>query len=469
MLTRITRRPTVASDAINEKRTEFIYWWLLVAIFFEYARPDSFVSGIRVAKLNSLIPLSLLVVTLFAGGLRPFEQIFANRQARWLLAFLCLIVLSVPFADVSLYSVNIFKAALGYFFLFLIVARVATSLRRLRGIFATLIVAHLFLMAMTPAIVLNPQQRTYIAGGTFLGDGNDFALSLCILLPLAFELAAGTKSRIVAAISLGALLAILLAIVGTQSRGATLGMIAVGGFLWFFSNRKAASSVVLVLCALVVSFHASDAYFTRMSTIKNYQGEGSAEGRITAWKAGVRMALHDPLFGVGSGNFPTAFGSNYRPAGWDGPLMTAHSSYFLVLGELGLPGFITMLSLVVGGAVSTMALRRRVLGSSTDPPSEAARDMARMLQLLTASLIGFGVAGAFLSASYYPHIFVLSGLLVSAHSIALTGVPVALHPSRPGDRGMRSKLRKAEGSPVRKARAGDKETPDVRSPRNRAR
>ncbi len=41
-----------------------------------------------------------------------------------------------------------------------------------------------------------------------------------------------------------------------------------------------------------------------------------------------------------------------------------------------------------------------------------------MLYLLNASLIGFAIAGAFLSAAYYPHIFVLTALMISARRIA---------------------------------------------------
>jgi hypothetical protein len=45
--------------------------------------------------------------------------------------------------------------------------------------------------------------------------------------------------------------------------------------------------------------------------------------------------------------------------------------------------------------------------------------LSALLFMLSASMIGFAVAGAFLSAAYYPHVFVLTGLLCSARCIAL--------------------------------------------------
>lgn len=420
MSRRLRSTRVATSGEIDEKRTEIYFWWLLLAIFFEYARPGAFVPGIDAVKLNSLIPLSLLAVTLVAPGLRPFGQIFADRHARWLSAYFGLIVLSVPFADVTEYSFTIFKKVLGYFFLFLIIARVATSVRRLHGIFVALILSHMFLIAMTPAVVLNPEVRTYIRGGTFLGDGNDFSLSLCILLPMAIEIFRSARSRVVSILALAGLIIMLLAIIGTQSRGATLAMCGVFMFLWVLSKRKVMYLAVMLIGSLGVLIYASDAYFTRMGTMKDYHADGSAEGRILAWSAATRMVMDHPLMGVGTGHFPVAYGAKYmrRDLG-SMPWLTAHSMYFLVLGEMGLSGIIALCALVFGAMFATMKSRRLLLSSGTDPPVDQSAQLALLLQLLTASLVAFAIAGAFLSVAYYPHVFVLTGILVAARAVAL--------------------------------------------------
>ena len=389
--------------------------------------------GIDAVKLNSLIPLTLLAITLFGSGFRPFNQIFADHYAKWLTAYLGLIVLSVPFADVTLYSFTIFKKVLGYFFLFLIIARVATSVRRLHGIFAALILAHLFLIAMNPAVVLNPEVRSYIQGGTFLGDGNDFSLSLCILLPMAIELAQSARSKLVALLAWGSLLVMLLAVIGTQSRGATLAMGGVFLFLWVLSKRKGLYLAVMMLGVLGVLIYASDAYFARMGTMKDYHADGSAEGRILAWNAGTRMALDHPLMGVGTGHFPVAYGAKYmRHDLGSMPWLTAHSMYFLVLGEMGLPGIVTLCALVFGAMFASMKARRRHISTGKDPPVEQSDQLVRLLALLTASLIAFAIAGAFLSVAYYPHVFILTGIHLAARAVASAGTV-----SVPGRRGSR--------------------------------
>ena len=52
-----------------------------------------------------------------------------------------------------------------------------------------------------------------------------------------------------------------------------------------------------------------------MKTIKDYDSEGSAQARVMAWKAGVRMALDNPVLGVGAGHFPMSVAGKYAPEG----------------------------------------------------------------------------------------------------------------------------------------------------------
>jgi O-antigen ligase len=166
----------------------------------------------------------------------------------------------------------------------------------------------------------------------------------------------------------------------------------------------------------LVFIYAPPTYFQRMELIKSYETEGSAQGRIMAWKAGVRMALDHPILGVGAGHFPVKFGVEYRPPQFgrtEIPWLTAHSIYFLVLGELGFPGLAVLLVLIG----SNLVANRRVQLEIEEWEGSARITDVRLLVCLSASLIAFAVAGAFLTAIYYPHIYVLSGLLAAARRI----------------------------------------------------
>lgn len=415
-------------SAPAETRTRYLYRWLLVALFFEYARPGGVVPLIYALKLNSLIPLGLLVATIFAAGLRSPKEIMADPLAKWMAFYLLLIGVSVLYSEVSLYAIDRFKAAVGYFLLFWIICRTATTAARIRGVFLTLIFAHIFLLAMNPAVVLDPANRHYISGATFLGDGNDFALSLCILVPLAIELGLATTSKWRKVAYFGLATILLLAVIGTQSRGATLAIVAVAGYLWWRTPRKLLSFFVVAVVACGVALYASDAYFQRMGTISNYEDDGSARSRIEAWKGGLRMLADHPILGVGAGQFATQYGRNYRAT--PGRYMTAHSMYFLTLGELGTLGIVTLLMLVFGNIAANNRARKKLIANARGGPPE----INRTLVLMNAGMLGFAVAGTFLSVSYYPHIFILTGLFVAARAIAAssehTSLPAAPHLSK---------------------------------------
>lgn len=410
----------------------FIYGWLLAALFLEYSRPASFFPFLNIPFFYSAFPLLLFISSLFTPGLRSAKEAFADKQAKWIFALLGVVFLSMLIFWA--YAINVFTSVLGYVMLFTVIARVCTTWERIRGVVKMLLFAHVFLLAMNPQVLLDPSTRQYITGATFLGDGNDFGLSICLLFPLGLWLVKTSPTKFGKVLNCATLLLLLYAIVASQSRGATLGIGATFLFLWWWSRYKVIGAVAMAVVAVGVLALAPSAYTSRISTISN-PTDGSAQGRIDAWKAGLGMGANSPIIGVGAGHFGPRWGK------------TAHSTYVLAFGELGIPGFICVLAVVIGNIRSTMKLRARIRAAhpppaqpkaapgpagrkakGDEPPrveSEADR-VGQALLFSAAAMIGFAVAGAFLSATYYPHIYVLTGLMLSARALAsgATGVPV---------------------------------------------
>ena len=413
----------VKPPADPEKAGKFLYWWLLLALFFEYARPSYQFTFLLPLRLNTLIPMGLFVVSLFAGGQRPWKEITSDRMWVWPFVFVTFVIVSMSWANVKTYTYNTFMLILGYLILYVLVIRICTTLKRLYGVFLTLILAHMFLILYNPLVVTDPYTRHYITGATFLGDGNDFACSLVVLIPLALEMMLQEKGKLWKIIYGGLLALVMLAIVGTQSRGATLGMIMVFAYLWWRSPNKARGVVAIFVAALGVLAYAPDVYFKRMSTLKNPEQESSAEARLQAWRAGARMAA-DHALGVGAGNFPNNF-PKYRSSNAPVRWMTAHSMYFLALGELGVLGLLLVLNFIFGNVLATGKLRSRLVKQTTGPPEKTAASV-RLLNMVSASALGLSVSGAFLSVTYYPHLFMVTAICLCARNIAARDHGIAL-------------------------------------------
>ncbi len=169
--------------------------------------------------------------------------------------------------------------------------------------------------------------------------------------------------------------------------------------------------ILAIMAVLIVLIFAPQSYFDRMKTMKSYQSDGSAQGRIDAWKASIRMAIDHPLLGVGPGNFTPMYISRYRPEGSDigiGSFFTAaHSLYFQTLAELGFPGLFVVVAIIFSNILSNRRVKKKIMPNSRED---------ELLTYFTMSWVGYAVTAAFLTVLYYPHIFVLSALNVLARN-----------------------------------------------------
>lgn len=403
------RAPSIARGGVQADappRAGFLYGWLLLALFVEYARPASVLPFLDFPFFYSIVPMALLLISMVTPGLRPMREIFSDRIAKYAAIMFFLVLIAIPLAHNVDFSIKVAEQVTGRVFLFLLIARLVTTVGRIRGVVVALFIAHMFLLAMNPEALFNPETRNYIKGASFLGDGNDYALSLCILLPCLIEMGLASKSRVWKAVCYAGALIVVFAVIATQSRGGTLGLLAVFGWLWWRSPRKIVAGVAIAIIGVASLLYAPPEYFTRMDTLTTGASDRSAQARITAWKGAIGMGLKNPVFGVGTGHFGQRWG------------MTAHSTYMLSLAELGLPGFICVVMLVFGNIVDNLRMRARLLARAGPSPDDPSRKMARTVDLLTTAMVGFSVPGAFLSACYYPHIYVLTGLLISVRLIA---------------------------------------------------
>ncbi|MFI0416515.1 MAG: O-antigen ligase family protein [Candidatus Thiodiazotropha sp.] len=391
-----------------------LYLGLLLSLFLDYVRPASYVPIIGLLKINTIIPLIVTIGAIFYNGVNDNNKIFKHQNSKLFLFFLFLLAISVIVADVTEFSFKIFKLVFGFILWYYIIIKIVTDIDKIKGIFIVFVFSHILLVILNPDVVLDPATRTYISGNAFLGDGNDFSLSVSLTVPMCLFLIMDSKKTLHKVIYILALLVLIFAIVGTQSRGASLALVGTFAYLWWMGRQKILGILLISGVLISILAFAPPVYFERMNTIRNYESEGSAMGRIVAWKTAIRMATAHPITGVGAGHFPVKLGTDFRPPefGYENfPWLTAHSSYFLILGELGLPGIIFFLALLIGNYRRNSKFIRFI---RKKPDSiEDSEVYGKLFLMLNSSLVAFVIGGAFLSVTYYPHIFVLAGLFVS--------------------------------------------------------
>ncbi len=244
-----------------------------------------------------------------------------------------------------------------------------------------------------------------------LGDPND--LSLVLMFPVSFLAAelfdkgANKYRRIFAAV--GLLLAIS-GVIATQSRGGLLGIAAI---LSFFLYQKVKNPLVVGLCAAVAMLA-----MMIFAGIGDRQSGGAAEdgvdasamGRIYAWQAAINMALSNPLTGVGVDNFYVNY-YFYSPH-WDGKNHAVHSTWFQVLGETGFVG-IGIFALLIASIYRSLS-RVYCINALNHNDQVAVNANA-----LKAGLIGFMVAGTFLTQAFTWPLYIILALTIALEKITV--------------------------------------------------
>ena len=260
---------------------------------------------------------------------------------------------------------------------------------------------------------------TVLTGGNFMvwgpphsmiGDNTALALATLMLIPLMMYLAQTVTNRWIRYGMYLCALFSLISVVGSYSRGAFVGMAAVGVVMWWQAKNKLAIGTVAMIVIVIGLAVVPQKWLNRMDTIQNYEEDGSALGRLEVWGHAIRIANDKPVVGGGFGVFdhePTYLRLS--------PEMTnrrnVHSIYFEMLGTQGYPGLIIFLLLGVAGLLMTGNIIRRTRGV---PGLENEHKFGQMIQL---SLVGYAVAGAFLNLSTLDLYYALLAMIVMQRNL----------------------------------------------------
>jgi O-antigen ligase len=270
-------------------------------------------------------------------------------------------------------------------------------------------------------------------GNLIFYDANDFALVMDCTIPFAVYFLGKGHSRSRRVVATIALIMILTAIVKSGSRGGFIGLIAVALYVLLRYRAIPSRTRLLVTVAGVALFlgFASDKYWKMMGTILHPTADYNytdSEGRLEVWKRGVGYMLHNPIVGVGVAAYPIAEGGSdlaisQEAQGRGFKWSVAHNSFLETGAELGFPGLVVFIAMlgVTASALTRISPRGRFA------PWISRREMA-LAQMLIAALIGFAIAGIFVSAEYFAYLYFLLALAVGLMKIVrlrVTSAPVA--------------------------------------------
>ena len=346
----------------------------------------------------------------------------------WLLALLSWVVLSIPFSiypgnSYALLTDNFIKTVVMY-------VVIAGSVRGSRDI-ERLASVYYFSALIYAAVVLTRFDlgtgNAWRLGNLYYYDANDFATFAVTAMPIGFYFAHAGRRSMMRVVCAGGLVLLTVGLVHSGSRGGFLAVLAMGAYVVLrytaIAVRWRVSAFVVV--ALVFLVAASGEYWAQMRTIGSDTDYNQTEesGRRQIWSRGIGYMLDNPLLGVGANNFVVAEGTLSPLAArqqygvgvrWN----AAHNSFVQIGAELGIPGLLIFIALLVSafaGLIGSARQRRR-------NPAFRGR-VLELRQALTASLIGFVVGAFFLSLAYHEMLYTLIALAAGIAKVSSTAVP----------------------------------------------
>ncbi|MCA8981736.1 MAG: putative O-glycosylation ligase, exosortase A system-associated [Planctomycetes bacterium] len=270
--------------------------------------------------------------------------------------------------------------------------------------------------------------------GGMLDDNNDFALALGMGVPLLWMVAHSERRQVIRRMLYAVVPLQMATIAFTHSRGGALALGTGLMVLVYRSRNRLAGFVAIGLLGLVGLAVAPSDYTERLSTIKDYEQDDSAQARLAAWRTAFEMIKDKPLQGVGFARFQRNY-KKYDPAVQDRELEehgshVSHNSYLQIWAECGTPALFVYLSLI---ALSLMDLWKiRSLAQQRFHSSW----VLNYCTMFEASLVIFLAGSMFLNRAHFDLFYHLIAVIVAFGRIARAELAdFRLYPARGMGRG----------------------------------
>ena len=394
---------------------------ITIFLILEYLQP-----GFRIPMLAAIRP-SLLVsmalgVAWIINVMRHRVPLVLNWQVKYYVILLSLGLVSalaaISVGMVGLTLITLSKTLIVFTIMFSAI-RTFEQLHRLAWLYITL---HVILsVGLFALFVTGGERRFGDLGGSFLGDENDSAMAILIMIPYMYFMLQ-TKPRLRGRLVLIAgLILSCMSVLFSFSRGAFVGFSTMVLYMWLKETKKVRAGIMIAVVVGLFFAIMPATYWQRIESVKGYATEGSSQGRLDAWKGGIQMMMDSPLFGCGIGNFSRTYGERYNTinARWT----AAHSLYIEFIGQLGVPGLLFILTYILL-TLKTFHHARKIVRAID---SKEARVFEKIMLGAECGFVTYLVTTAFLSSMMYPHLWhfgAMSGLgLIVARSMAAQTAP----------------------------------------------
>ncbi len=404
-------QPSVPFNRVGGSRMTIAYAGVFAFILIYFLAPGLWVPGLRsipFAKIAGGVALAAFILGYVASTNRKLPK-----ETKALIFLFIQLCLAIPFGYWRTGSMQVVLPLDGFFGITMMAIAITFAVTTLPRLVWLIFLQTIMLAVFAFIAVTNKNYSVDMAqlgrlegvlNGLFV-DSNDFAMGMAMVVPFLFLFHFSSRNVFVKLFCMGTLGVLTYGIMATYSRGGFLAFAVVLLFCvreFGLKQRRYILPVTLAV-AFFVLIIVTPSYQLRLKSIvdPSLDESGSRAQRTYLLKRSIDVTLHNPVLGIGPGNFAAVSGI------WH----VAHNNYTQLSSEAGIPALIIFLLLMK----YTFATLRSVQQCGIPRYSLLATG-------LKGSLIGFLVGGCFLSTVY-----TFGPYFLVAYSAALGRIAQAEH------------------------------------------
>lgn len=395
------------------KAEHLSFWMLCFYFFFEYVRPQSLYPAIDILPWTQIFLIATILTAIFDRS----ATWVSNVENRLFIVFTFIIVLSSIFAFRPSVAYDYKEVMGGWLIVYFLVITIVNTERRL---LLFLLAYCLFNLKMSQHGAIGWASRGFsfasyglIGSPGWFRNSGEYAIQMLIYGPLALAIVISLKNywgRYKKWLFYAFAATGYMAVIGASSRGAQIGLAAVA--IWFLLKQKNGFRGLLMICVVALALY----YLLPEEQMQRFREIGEDKNslqRLAYWEYGLSNVIPTyPLLGVGYHNWMDYV--SFAVSGGMGPYKTVqepHNIYIQAASELGITGLIGFILLIIYAFINNA--RTRVLTKNLEN-----KLLFNLTYALDAGLIGYLVAGSFVTVLYYPFFWVQISMIVALHNVA---------------------------------------------------
>ena len=395
------------------KKENVSLWMLCIYFFFEYVRPQTLYPVLDVLPWAQLFLLASLISAFFDQSVRWV----GNIENRMLICFAVIVIISGFFAFRPSVSLDDWAVLGGWIIVYFLVINVVNTERRM---FLFLLAYCLFNLKMSQHGAVSWAMRGFSfasygligAPGWFRNSG-EYAIQMLIYGPLAVVIVVSLKDywgRYKKWLFYAFAATGYMAVIGASSRGAQIALAVAG--IWFLLKQKNGFKGLLLIIFIAMALY----YLMPEEQIQRFSEMGDDKNslqRLAYWEFALQDIIPKyPVLGVGYYNWrPYLLYAVPEGLGPYQIVEVSHNIYIQAASELGITGLVGFLLLITFAFVNNA--RTRKISKHFEN-----RLLFNLSYGLDAGLIGFLVAGSFVTVLYYPFFWIQIAMIVMLNNVA---------------------------------------------------